>query len=122
MNEFGTAIKKRCKELGIMYKDLNKACGLSDGYISRYSRGASIPTRETVEKIELNLGFGKGELERLVVRKEIEYSSRYTPSIKERRILEAWDRGRLSPEDVAKVTGYSIKTVGKYLPLSGEEV
>lgn len=122
MTEFGIAVKQRCKKFGIMYKDLNKSCGLSDGCISRYVRGVSVPTCEIVKKIEISLGFEQGDLEKLITRKDRQCEFRYAPSPKERRILEVWDKGRLSPEDVAKVTGYSIKTVGRYLPLSGEEV
>ena len=41
-------------------------------------------------------------------------------SIREEEILKAWARGKHSAEQVAKMTGYPLKVVGKYLPL-GEE-
>lgn len=39
----------------------------------------------------------------------------------EQEILKAWKRGDRTPYEVAKITGYTLKTIAKYLPMGLEQ-
>lgn len=114
----GVIIKKGCLAKGIAQKELAKRIGISINSMSRIVRCVDTPNEDVVKKIEEELGLTKGQIERMVVREENDDKTRYSPSKKERKVLEAWDCGKLSPQEVSIKTGYSINVIARYLPIN----
>ena len=114
--EIAKIVKRECKRLGIIQKEFAQRCGISSAMVSNYCRGVNTPSVKVVKTMERQLGLEEGTIEKVVVRKRLDPSS-YAATKREREILAAWDRGRLTPKEVAKVTGYSLRIIGRYLPL-----
>lgn len=116
----GKFIAKMCREKGITQAELSRRIGTHKAYINALCSGNRCPSRKMVKLIEKELDIEEGTIERMMRRMgkgEDEYDGAHVASPREKRILEVWNRGEKTPKEVARITGYSIKTVGIYLPL-----
>ena len=116
--KIGRVIVQRCNELGITMSKLESEIGIAHGLLSAYSKGSMTPSKATVIRIERKLKLKEGTIEFLIERQESDEDDiGHKPSRREQKVLDAWDRGNRTPEQVAQITGYPIKVVGMYLPL-----
>ena len=121
ITRFGEELKKILDDRGMTQTQLEKEVGLSRNMISRYVVGETTPSKRTVGRIEKTLSLEPGSLFCLVDAVKQQRETCYAPSKKETAILRAWNRGEKTPYQVSLITGYSMREVGKYLPLGIEK-
>lgn len=78
-------------------------------------------TLKSASKIEEALLLTKGTLEAIIKNDDDNDTHGHVASRRECEILAAWKRGERTPEEVAEITGYSMKVVGNFLPLGIEK-
>lgn len=124
---FGEALSKAIADKGITKKCLAEMIGSTQSLVTRYSKNKVIPKAKTVSLMESALGLESGSLQSIIdadksskvkVRKNKYKTKRDTT---EENILKAWKRGERTPYEVSEITGYSLVTVAKYLPVGGYE-
>ena len=117
---FGESLNDIISKKGISKKELSEKTNISQSQITNYSKNKVVPKCDTVAKLEKALGVKSGSLQALI--NEDNYSSMNTElkkrkNIPEEAILKAWKRGDRDPYEVSKITGYSMKTISRYLPI-----
>lgn len=117
MTKFKKLLKGLLKERGMQQKDLADAIGVNAPVFTNWNSGKAQPSREKVRLMERALGVEEGTIEQTMNREMLPYEPLYNPSKRELEILKAWKRGERTPEEVSKITGYSLEIVGKYLPI-----
>lgn len=124
---FGEALNRAIINKGISKKHLAEMIGTTQSLITRYSKNKTVPKRDTVSKLEKALGLETESLQSIIdadknyevqVRKS-KYETKRNDT--ETDILKAWKRGERTPYEVSEITGYSLVTVAKYLPVGGYE-
>ena len=121
MSDFSATFKKALKDRHISQNKFAQFIGVSSSTVYKWGRGEVLPQENMVRKIERLLDMEPGTLQKIIdaSRTETEYEHKITD--REKKILAAWNRGDRTPEDVSKITGYSLKIVGLYLPLGIEK-
>ena len=124
---FGKALSIAIANRGMSKKQLAEMTGITQSLITRYSKNKVVPKKDTVRKLEKAIGLKTGSLQSIIdadrnneiqVRKSKYEIKRNDTEID---ILKAWKRGERTPYEVSKITGYSLRTVAKYLPVGGCE-
>lgn len=120
--KFKDAISKALSERNISRKQFAKEINVSEPTVGKYIRGELVPSNKTLRKIEAVLGLKNGSLQSIVDEsrkpKTTKEGKQYEKEKSiESKILIAWKRGDRSPYEVSKITGYSMRTIGRYLPI-----
>ena len=119
---FGEFINEAIKRKGITKKQLAEEIGATQSSITRYTQGKTVPSDDTVLKLEKALELESGSLKRIVDNEKGEKSNVkkrriYEKNDTETNVLKAWKRGERTPYEVSEITGYSMRVVAKYLPV-----
>lgn len=120
--KFKDAISKALSERNISRKQFAKEINVSEPTVGKYIRGELIPSNKTLRKIEVVLGFKNGSLQSVVDESRKPKTSKEGKKYEkeksiESKILTAWKRGDRNPYEVSRITGYSMRTIGRYLPI-----
>lgn len=120
---FGEFINEAIKRKGITKKQLAEEIGATQSSITRYTHNKTIPSDDTVLKLERILDLENGSLKRIVDdARDEKTSTKKRKEIRndvEEEVLRVWKRGERTPYEVSEITGYSMKVVAKYLPVGG---
>lgn len=120
---FGEFINEAIKRKGITKKQLAEEIGATQSSITRYTQNKTIPSDDTVLKLERILDLENGSLKRIVDdARDKKSSTKKRKEIRndvEEEVLRVWKRGERTPYEVSEITGYSMRVVAKYLPVGG---
>lgn len=121
---FGEFINEAIKRKGITKKQLAEEIGATQSSITRYTQGKTVPSDDTISKLEKALELESGSLKRIVDNEKgekgnIKKRRIYEKNDTETNVLKAWKRGERTPYEVSEITGYSMKVIAKYLPVGG---
>ncbi len=120
--DFAITLKRLLKERKMTQRQLSKAIGIGEPQIYKYVHAVAIPRARVVDRIEDALGVQRGTLHDVIAQERAgEDGDTHEMSTREEQILSAWNRGARTAEEVAEITGYSLRVVGLYLPLGIEK-
>lgn len=120
---FGKFINDAIKHKGITKKQLAEEIGATQSSITRYTQNKTIPSDDTVLKLERILDLESGSLKRIVDdARDKKASIKKRKEIRndvEEEVLRVWKRGERTPYEVSEITGYSMSIIERYLPVGG---
>ena len=120
---FSEFINEAIKRKGITKKQLAEEIGATQSSITRYTQNKTIPSDDTVLKLERILDLENGSLKRIVDdARDKKANTKKRKEIRndvEEEVLRVWKRGERTPYEVSEITGYSMRVVAKYLPVGG---
>lgn len=123
---FGEELNRAIRRKGITKKQFAEMVGATQSAVTRYTQNKVVPKDDLVIKMEFVLNIKDERLQKIIkkdreIKKSLAERKEIARSNTEIDILSAWKRGERTPYEVSKITGYSLRTVAKYLPVGGLE-
>lgn len=121
---FGEELNKAIRRKGITKKCFAEMIGATQAAVTRYTQNKVVPKDALVVKMEIVLDIKDGSLQKIIkedkyIKKSFAERKEIIKNNTETKILLAWKRGERTPYEVSQITGYSLRTVAKYLPIGG---